>query len=97
MILTDRNRSDRHRREKMLRGKKGRDCGRCIFDTKTETHKTAQHEVFLAFVFLPMSVWIHIYLNKCMADGQKEHALNTPEWVSVGDGTLRSGEERRQK
>lgn len=65
MILTDRNRSDRHRREKMLRGKKGKDCGPCIFDTKTETHKTAQHEVFLAFVF-PPHVCLDAHISKQM-------------------------------
>lgn len=53
MILTDRSRSDRHRREKMLREKKGR-------DTRPETHKTAQHEVFLAFVFPHVCLDTHI-------------------------------------
>lgn len=24
-----------------------------------------------------------MYPNKCMADGQQEHTLNTPKWVSV--------------
>lgn len=88
MILTDRNGSDRHRREKMLREKKE--------ETQNQKHTKQPSTRSFSPLYSPMSVWIHIYLNKCTADGQKEHALNTPEWVSVGDGTLRSGEERRQ-